>query len=459
MRKSLVKVIATLGPTSSNLDTVVHMMEMGVDVFRINMSHGGPESWSELLSLIEAAESKLGVRVGIAADLEGPRIRTGNESPIRLSKGDTVILGYRSGDIPVTSKEFFDSLEEGDIVLIDDGKVVLQIDSVEGLTCKARVVEEGVIGPRKGVVVRRKEVGGTPVTKRDRESLAFASDKPFSHVYVSYARSYEHVDSVRGILKRLGREDVRVYAKIESPQGVNRVGEIVDASDGIIVARGDLGMHYSLEELPEIQERIVWEARRRNKPVVLATEFLSSMLEKPVPLRSEIFDIYHAVWMNADALMLTSETAIGKYPLKAVMWTQKIVSRAVDTLREKRVWRPQPTNALYRLALGLVELSESLNATLIIYSMTGRLAERIASFRPLKSFYVGVPSDRVERVVRGLWGAEPVRVEASSYEEGLRKTAEKLEKEGVIGSGDVVVQAAWSHVQGSYSIVITNISV
>jgi pyruvate kinase len=443
---------------SSGVETIRHMIEMGVDVLRINTSHGTPQTWDEMVASTLKAEGDLDVRVGLAADLEGPRVRTANREPVTVEKGSQVVLGFREGDIPVEVREFFEALEEGDLILIDDGNIILQTESVEGLRAKARVMEGGVIGPRKGVVIKRKEIPSPNVTLKDRSTLAFVSERPFSHVYVSYARDGEHVETVKSILRRHGRRDIRVYAKIESPRGVENVREIVEASDGVIVARGDLGMHYNLEELPVIQERIVAEARRRNKPVILATEFLSSMLERPHPTRSEITDIYQAVNLQVDALMLTSETAIGKYPLKSVMWMNRAIARAVEALRQSGVVRPQPRSSLYKLALGLVELSESLGATLVVYSMTGRLAERVASFRPLKPFYVGVPSESVERVVRGLWGAEPVRVPAQTYEEGLRRTVEKLEREGVVGSGDLIVEAAWSREQGVYIIRVKNIS-
>ncbi len=450
MKRVPVKIIATLGPTSSSQETVRRMIELGVDVFRINASHGSPESWDEMLKSIVSAEEAVGVRTGLAIDLEGPRVRTANREPVKVSKGQLVTVGYREGDIPIDSKEFFEVVEEADLILIDDGKIVLQVESVEGLSVKARVVEGGIVGLRKGVAIKRKELPGPRVTVKDRQVLTFASQRPFSYVYASYVSDAEHVETVKAIMKRLGRGDIRVYAKIETPQGVTRIRDILEVSDGVIVARGDLGMHFNLEEIPIIQARIAEEARKKFKPLILATEFLSSLVEKPQPTRSEITDIYQAVTMEADALMLTSETAIGRYPLKSIMWMSKTVNKALEVLKAKGVTRARPATSLYKLALGLVELAESLDATLVVYSMTGRLAERIAAFRPLKPFYVGVPSETVERVVKGLWGAEPVRVSAQNYEEGLSKTVEKLEREGIIGSGDTIVEAAWSRDRGVY---------
>ncbi|BAA79454.1 pyruvate kinase [Aeropyrum pernix K1] len=452
-----VKIVATVGPSSSSASILAQMLSLGVDVARINASHGGVEQWNSMLESLRRAEEAVGKRVGVAVDLEGPRVRTGNSEPVKLEKGDLVTLGFMEGDVPVDARQFFETIDEGDIVLLDDGKIILQVESVEGFRVKARVLEGGVLGPRKGVVVRGKEPDLPPLSAKDRRALEFFADKGVSHVYVSFARSAEHVEKVRTVVRRLGLRQARIFAKIEGPSGVSRIGEIAEASDGVIIARGDLGMHYSLEELPEIQELIVWEARKRYKTVVLATEFLSSMIEKPVPTRSEVVDIYQAVLQTADALMLTGETAIGKYPVKSVQWMAKISSRAYKKLATSPPERPRPTSTPYKLALGLVELAESLDSPLVVYSKTGRFAERLASFKPLKTFYVGVPSREVERVVRHLWGAEPIVVGDYPYEAGLAKTYEKLRRENIIHGDETVVEAAWSSERGIYIIRVRNL--
>jgi len=215
-------------------------------------------------------------------------------------------------------------------------------------------------------------------------------------------------------------------------------------------------MHYSLEEIPIIQRDIVNVARLQYKPVILATEFLSSMVEKPVPSRSEVVDIYEAVRLSVDALLLTGETAIGKHPVKAVQWMSRVITKAQQGLA---VERPPATIQIYRLARGLVELAENLNATLVVYSKTGRFAERIASFRPSKTFYVGVPSEKVARTIRTLWAAEPVVVGDTSYEEGLHRTSRALEEKGILGPGDTIVEAAWSSERGVYLVRVRNIVV
>jgi pyruvate kinase len=456
LRRNLVKIIATLGPSSSSGSVIAQMARVGADIFRINMSHGDQRSWESMVSAVVEAESMVERDLGLVADLEGPRLRIGDIEPVRVQPGSTIVFSYSGGDVTIPHREFFEVLGEGDIVLIGDGKVSLIVESVEGLTAKLKVLQGDLIESRKGVVVSGKEPELPTLTAKDKMCLEYVARRPFSHVMVSYARSSEQIELVRSILRDYGRQDVKVLAKIETPSGVRRVKEIAQVADGIVVARGDLGMHYSLEDIPVIQRDIVQVARTQYKPVILATEFLSSMIEKPAPSRSEVVDIYEAVRLSVDALLLTGETAIGRYPVKTVQWMSRVIVKAQQGLN---VDRPPAVAQIYRLARGLVELAENLNAILVIYSKTGRFAERIASFRPTKPYYVGVPNEKVARAVRILWASEPVVVGDTSYEEGLVRTSRLLEEKGVLGPGDTVVEAAWSSEKGVYLVRVRNMVV
>jgi pyruvate kinase len=456
LRRNLVKIIATLGPSSSSGSVIAQMARVGADIFRINMSHGDQSSWDSMVSAVVEAESAVEQNLGLIADLEGPRLRIGDIEPVRVQPGSIVVFSYSGGDVTIQHREFFEILSEGDIVLLGDGKVSLIVESVEGLTAKLKVLQGDLIEPRKGVVVSGKEPELPALTAKDKMCLEYVAKRPFSHVMVSYSRSSDQIELVRSILRDYGRRDVRVLAKIETPSGVRKVKEIAQAADGIVVARGDLGMHYSLEDIPMIQRDIIQVTRAQYKPVILATEFLSSMIEKPVPTRSEVVDIYEAVKLSVDALLLTGETAIGRYPVKTVQWMSKVIVKAQQGLNPDR---PPAVAQIYRLARGLVELVENLNATLVVYSKTGRFAERIASFKPTKPYYVGVPNESVARAVRILWASEPVVVGDASYEEGLMRTSKLLEERGVLGPGDTVVEAAWSSEKGVYLVRVRNIVV
>ncbi|MEB3778698.1 MAG: pyruvate kinase [Desulfurococcales archaeon] len=456
MQWRLVKIIATLGPASASRGTVEGMIGAGVDAFRINMSHGDEALWSMMLNLIRDAERSYGKRLGLIADLEGPRVRLGNFNPIRVEKGDIVevSLGNEEG-ITIDNPAFFETIDVGDRVLIDDGKVTLQVESVSGYKAKLRVIEGNLIEPRKGVAVSGKEFDVPPVTDKDRRDLEFVAKNGFSHVMVSYARDEAHIETVREILDKLGGRGVKVLAKIETPQGVRRARELAKASDGVVIARGDLGMHYPLEEIPVIQSLIIEAARSEYKPVILATELLSSMVDKPIPTRSEVVDVYEGVRAGVDALLLTSETAIGKYPLEVVKWCNRIIRRAQSKLS---LSRPRADTLEYRLAHGIVELVESLDAKLVIYSQTGTFPVRISAFRPRMTYYAGVPSDSIERALRIVWGVEPMSVGSESYEEGLAKASREAKKRGYLGIGDVVVEAAWEKKGDTYIVKIRRLT-
>lgn len=456
LRRNLVKIIATIGPSSSSSSVIAQMARTGADAFRINMSHGDQSSWESMVSAVVEAEGVVEHELGLIADLEGPRMRLGDFEPLRVQPGSTVTFSYSGEGVVVPYREFFEVLGEGDLVLIGDGKVSLIVEHVEGLTAKLKVIQGDVIEPRKGIVISGKEPELPALTVKDKACLEYIAKRPFSHVMLSYARSAEQVELVRSILRDYGRGDIKILAKIETPTGVRRVKEIAQAADGVVVARGDLGMHYSLEEIPMIQRDIVYVTRLQYKPVILATEFLSSMIERPVPSRSEIVDIFEAVRMSVDALLLTGETAIGRYPVKTVQWMNRVITKAQQGLV---IERPPAVTQIYRLARGLVELAENLNATLVVYSKTGRFAERIASFRPSKPYFVGVPNERVARTIRTLWAAEPIVVGDTSYEEGLMRTSRVLEEKGILGPGDTIVEAAWSSERGVYLVRVRNIVV
>ncbi|MCS7106677.1 MAG: pyruvate kinase [Acidilobaceae archaeon] len=455
MRRNLAKIIATIGPASLDSEVVANMIRAGAEAFRINMSYGDLAIWDKMVEVVMEAERKLGQQVALIADLEGPRIRLGDFQPVQLKAGESVVFSFDPSEgIPLPHREFFETISEGDQVLIGDGKISLVVEEAAGLRAKLKVIRDGVLEARKGVVISGKEIDVHAVTAKDRAALEYVVTRPFSHVMVSYTRSPEQIELVRSILADHDRRDIRVFAKIETPTGVRRAKEIAQAADGLVVARGDLGMHFSLEEIPLIQKDLVYTARLQYKPAVLATEFLASMVEKHSPTRSEIVDIFEAVRLAVDSLMLTGETAVGKNPVKVVQWMYRVIVKAQQDINPER---PPATTQIYRLARGLVELVENLNTTLVVYSKSGRFAERASSFRPLKRYYVGVPDERVARAVRLLWASEPVVVGDHEYEEGLRRTSNLIEEEGLVTAGETLVEAAWSSKRGIYTIRVKNV--
>jgi len=452
------KIIVTLGPAAS-MTSVIEMASLGSDAFRINFSHGSREEWARYVSWVSEAEKVLGKSIGIIGDLEGPRVRVRLNRPIQLAKGEKVRITQRpAGGIGVSHREFFSVLEPDDIVLIDDGKIVLRVERASDIEAEAEVVEGGILEANKGMVIRGKDVQLGYVSDKDRDDIAFASTTGFSHLMVSFSRNAEHIGYIKSILKDIGAENIAVLAKIETPEGVRNIEEIAESSDGIVIARGDLGMHFPLEEIPVIQDEIIRVAMKKRKPVILATELLTSMVDRVIPTRSEIVALYSAVKQGIDALLLTGETAVGKYPVRVVSWANRIVKKAMESIEspihEHVEHREDP---LHRIAYGIIELSEALEAPIVGYSFGGRLAYRLSSYRPIRPLHIGVPSTALARKLSILWGVNCFVVKASDYMEGLDRLNRLLEEEGVILERDYVVEAAWSRERGVYIIRIRHV--
>ncbi len=438
------KIIATIGPGSKNLETILKMVKEGADGFRINFSHGNEEEWQEYIKLIRKAEKTSEKPLAIIGDLQGPNVRVGFlVNPIYLKKNSiiTLYLGEKSSnaEIPIPHKAFFDVLEAGDIVSIDDGKILLEITEVYPNKAKARVIIEGVLRSRKSISLRNKDIPMPMVTDKDKKDIEFVVANEFSYIMASFVESYDHVSLLKRILVNAGGKEIPVLAKIETENGVKQAKNIIRIADGIVVARGDLGTHFPLEKLPGLQRELIRLAREKGKPVVLATQLLSSMVTEPVPTRSEVVDVYNAVIEGTDILMLTNETAVGKHPVSSVSWLEKIIIEAESSgISEKLV--PEPKSLLQRFASGIVDLSFRIGAKILVYTYSGFTAQQISMYRPKDGFFAGVPDIHVARRLALTWGVKSVVCQADTYDEGLKKTRELLLKKNMIGYGDLVVE-------------------
>jgi len=443
-REPRTKIIASLGPSSSTFDVILGLAEAGASGFRINFAHGDRELWSSMVDYVMRAESALGRPLTLIGDLSGASIRVGElDRPLQLKKGDRVRLvpsAKGSADkleVPLPVREVYEGLEVGDVVLMDDGRVRLKVVDVTPSYVELTAFTDALIRSRKALVVMNKDFALPAVTEKDLADLKFALDRGFDYVGLSYVRCPSDVEILRNVIRDLGHEDVKVIAKIETKSALENLDGIIDAADAVLVARGDLGMVMGLEKIPNLQRRIVSKAIEMEKPVIIATQLLESMLESPVPTRAEVVDVNAAVAEGVDALMLTGETAIGKYPIEAVSWLRRIIRTAEENVSVAR--RREPKSLWARFAVGVTSLAEDLNAKLVIYSVHGNTARLISLLRPAIEVYVGTPSPRVLRQLNVLWGLRAYLVEASGYDEGLEETFELLKKLNEIRLGDLVV--------------------
>jgi len=440
-----VKIIASLGPSARDIALVERMVQLGVAGFRINFAHGSKELWSLLVDNVRRVEAKLGRPTALMGDLAGPSIRIGVlHRPVVLQPGERVEIvlaeeapGGEEKRIPLPVPRFFEAVEEGDILVMNDGRVRLRVVEVQPGVVVAEALTPAEITSRKAIVVAGKDIGLPALTKKDIEAVRFAVEEDFDYIALSYVRGAEDINTLREIIMQHGGRQA-VAAKIENRSAVENLSSIVEVSDLVIVARGDLGMNYGLEEIPALQERIVEVSRRASKPVIVATQILESMIESPVPTRAEATDIYVAVKQGVDALMLTGETAIGKYPLEAVKWLRRIARRAEEATKPTR-YPPVSRRAAY--AASVVETAERVGAKLILaYSIGGTLPPLIAAARPSTRVVIGSSSWRIARRIAVLWGLEPILVEADDYEAGLRSIERTLCEKNEIAIGDLIIE-------------------
>ncbi|KUO82616.1 MAG: pyruvate kinase [Vulcanisaeta sp. JCHS_4] len=433
-----VKIIATIGPATEKPEVLRELVRY-VDGVRINFSHGNANEWRTRVFNVREFRGD----VAILGDLRGPGVRTGVMKPIYLNAGDTVEFRFANQSdgnyVPIPNQSFFRVITIDDIIVMNDGRLRLRVDKILSDRAVLTALTTGSITQEKAVVIKGKDYPIPILDDYDREALRFAVEVGMDYVGISHVRSSDDIEEVRTELRRLGGDWIRLVAKIEGPDAVKNIDDVVCASDYVMVARGDLGMHFDLEEIPRIQSSIIRGAHKCGKPMMVATQLLESMIEQPVPTRAEVVDITNAVMEGVDSLLLTGETAVGKYPIEAVQWLKRVAGEYED---EVHVERGVLANITDRLALGIIQLAEDIGAKIVIYSRGGRFVEAISRYRPRVPTYVGISDERLLRRLRLYWGVEPILIgDVRDYEEGERETLNKLIKDGLIIKGDLVLLA------------------
>ncbi len=424
------------------------LVDAGMDVARLNMSHGSHADHEKAYRLVRQASDKSGHGVGIFADLQGPKIRLGRftDGPVELDEGAPFTITTRDilGDEKICSTTY-DGLpgdvEVGDPILIDDGKVRLEVTSVGDTDVETRVVVAGTVSNNKGINLPGVAVSVPALSEKDKEDLRFALHLTVDFIALSFVRSAKDVEDVRAIMDEEGVR-LPVIAKIEKPQAVENLDEIIKAFDGFMVARGDLGVECPLEDVPMIQARIVDMARRNAKPVIVATQMLESMISAPRPTRAEASDVATALLDGADAVMLSGETSVGEYPIEAVETMARILE---STERHglhrmtKIDWQPRTKSGV--IAKAAVEIAERVGAKyLVAFTQSGDSARRLSRYRceiPILAF---TPVGAVRSQLSLTWGIETFKVSPVGHtDEMVRQVDEALLKIGRVQKGDLVV--------------------
>lgn len=450
-----VKILATVGPASRSPEMLQRLFMAGADAFRVNMSHGSHSDHETTIKAVRALERKFARPIAILADLQGPKLRVGTfkdgKAVIRHSGHFTLDRDETPGDetrVYLPHPELFGILKPGHRLLIDDGKIRLKVKEADEnrIFCTAEV--GGVISDRKGVNVPDVEVPIPALTDKDRKDLAFAVENGADWIALSFVQRPDDLAEARKLIAAAGGTNVALCAKIEKPMAVNRLPEIIDMADGIMVARGDLGVELEPQEVPPLQKKIVNATRRAGKPVIVATQMLESMVESPMPTRAEVSDVANAVYDGADAVMLSAESATGNWPEESVAMMNSIATQVErDEGYKERVRfleTPPDETTADALAHSCMTIADTVAISAItVFTSSGSTARRVARERPDTPMLVLTPSINTARRVALLWGAHAVATrDIGSFEEMIAKGKRMALRHGFGHAGSKLIALA-----------------
>jgi len=435
------KLIATLGPSSKDYETINNMVKLGVDAFRLNFSHGTLEEKKILIRYVRDISSKNNTYIPIIADLQGPVVRIFTDNDIEIIEGRNYRFSYKKGYIRIMDEKIFLNVDIGDILLVDDGKIRFKVIRRDKEHIDAKALVNGILHNKKKIFIKDKFISHEALTDKDINDLSFAIKNKVEYIALSMVNSPDDIKILREKVDELGGSQW-ILAKIESPGGVDNVNEIAQVSDGLMVARGDLGQYYPLEKIPILQKKIVYEGNKRGKITIVATQILESMLNNQVPTRAEVTDIFNSVGERVDAILLTGETAIGKYPIEAVKWASKVLSEA-DNLHVSEVlyYKEDFIESIFdKFARGVIYISHIINGKIIGFTKGGNTARRLSRYRPKTFIYVVTQNRDVAGKINLLYSIKPILVEENyGYWELLKYGRDKLYKEGFLRKGDIVI--------------------
>ncbi len=454
MRKT--KIVCTLGPSSSNEETIRKMLLSGMNVARVNFSHGTHEQHHKTIETFRKVRDERDLPAAVMLDTKGPEIRlkdfvNGKEF---LADGQEFTLTSRdvegtSSIVATTYERLPNMVKEGDKILIDDGMIVLSVISKTETDILTKVVHGGNVSNHKGVNIPDVDLGMEYIGEQDRSDILFGIEEDVDYIAASFVRMQEDVEELRKLLNDNGGKDIKIIAKIESTQGVDNFEHILPKVDGIMIARGDMGVELAFERLPGIQKRIIKRCLESGKIAITATQMLESMVENPVPTRAEITDVANAVYDGTSAVMLSGETAAGKYPVEAVEVMAKVAEQAEadneTNYHEDRVWhemnKRDVTNAVAHAAC---TLAEDINAAGIMAATnSGFTASRMSKFRPAKMIIGATPYTKAYHQMAMMWGVVPIKAKYNAeVEELFDWFASEAVRSGLVEEGSKLVVTA-----------------
>lgn len=455
IRYNKTKIIATIGPSTSSYEMLRKIIKAGVDVCRINFSHGSHEEHKKVIDNVLRINEELGTYISLLGDLQGPKLRIGEVeyNKILLKKGDSIILTTEkcvgtAEKLYINYTQLPNDVEKGERVLLDDGKIELKIvEILDDKNIEAKVVYGGYLSSNKGFNLPETNVSMPCLTPKDLIDLEFALAQDLDWIGLSFVRHPEDVEELRDRINAAGSR-AKIIAKIEKPQAVKYIDDIIEATDAIMVARGDLGVEMPMEKVPMIQKQIVEKCIIASKPVIIATQMMESMIENPTPTRAETNDVANAVMDGADAVMLSAETSVGKYPVNTIEAMEKIL--AVTEIewniyfKGKKPNSKSPTFLSDEICFTAVRMSDHIKAQAIVsMTQTGYTAYKIASFRPKCDVFIFTSNKEIMRTLNLVWNVRVFYYDSMhSTDESMKDVLKDLKKLKLLKSDDLVVHTA-----------------
>lgn len=450
------KIICTMGPNTNDRNLMKALAENGMDIARFNFSHGDYEEQKARLEMLKSVREEVGLPIAALLDTKGPEIRTGllkDEKKVTLVAGQTYTLTTREiiGDDKIGHINYDglnDDVNTGNRILIDDGLIELEVQEVNGTDIVCKVLNGGELGMRKGVNVPNVKIKLPALTEKDKADIRFGIEQGFDFIAASFVRTADAVKEIRAMLDEAG-SNIQIIAKIENAEGIENLDAIIEASDGIMVARGDMGVEIPAEQVPHIQKTIIRKCNLACKPVITATQMLDSMIRNPRPTRAEVTDVANAVYDGTDAVMLSGETAMGKYPVEALKMMAQICEDSEQYLdynayRQRIVSAENKSNISNAVCYSSVATAHDLDAKVIIApSISGFTTRLLSKWRPSVQIIGLSPSASAVRQMQIYWGVRPFQAKrADSTDVLIESSLDLLKSKGVIEDGDITVVTA-----------------
>ena len=450
------KIVATIGPASNSKEVLLELARAGVDVFRLNFSHGTHDVHKNVVSLIREINEELGIHCSILQDLQGPKIRTNEieNNGVEIKSGEELIISTEEGiignskKVSTTYKSLPYDVEIGDMILVDDGKIELSVNNFNDKEVRTTVVHGGILKSRKGINLPMTAISAPSLTDKDEKDLEFGIKNDVDWIALSFVRSADDILDLKDRIKKAGK-NIKVIAKVEKPEAIKNIDGIIEATDAVMVARGDLGVEVIMEEVPIIQKMIVDKCNKAAKPVIIATQMMESMIENPRPTRAETNDIANAVLDGADALMLSAETAAGKYPVQVVKSMVRTIE-AVETQSEKiynKYYDLDPGCETFHgdsLVSTACRLSQETSARALIgMTRSGYTAFKLSSHRPKANIYAFTDDRKLLTTLGLVWGVRTFYYDQSeSTNTTFQHIEDLLREKALLHRGDTFINMA-----------------